>query len=280
MKKVSLLSLIAVMCCLYSCNFKSNQSSDVKGDSVVVTKLVLQDSYHLSGDTAMPGCKVSLDMGIPMQYKQDSDCLHLQKILTPLVFGEEYTGDTLVQAAQKVMATHIDAYKEVEPEFEKEMKEYGEAYSFEWDFDYTLAPIYNQNNFFCYRLSTSQYTGGAHGMYSDFYYTVDLSTWKRILTDDIFLPQSSDDVSRAIVDQLLKKLNLHSPDSLLELGYFDTEDIRMTDNFYLTGNGICWVYNPYEIACYATGQTFVEVPFTELVTYFLPNTPVRRLIKK
>lgn len=280
MKKIPLLSLIALISCLYSCNFKSNQSSDTTVDSVVVIKKVLQDSYHLSGDTAMPGCKVSLSLEIPVQYKQDSDCLHLQKILTPLVFGEKYAGDTLLQAAQKIVDSHIADYKAEEPEFKKILKEYGEAYSFEWSFNYTLAPLYNRNDFFCYGLSTSEYTGGAHGIYSDLYYTIDLASWRRIMLDDIFQPGSIDRVNRVLLDQLLKNLNLTTPDSLLDLGYFATEGIGATDNFYLTDNGVCWVYNPYEIACYATGQTFIEVPFTELEMYFLPDTPIRRLIQK
>ena len=100
------------------------------------------------------------------------------------------------------------------------------------------------------------------------------------MLDDIFQPGSIDRVNRVLLDQLLKNLNLTTPDSLLDLGYFATEGIGATDNFYLTDNGICWVYNPYEIACYATGQTFIEVPFTELEMYFLPDTPIRRLIQK
>ena len=135
-------------------------------------------------------------MEIPVKYKQDSDYLHLQKILSPLTFGDEYTGDSLKQAAQKVVESHLNAYKEIEPEFEKELAKSGEAYSFEWD-----------------------------------------------------------------------------------LGYFDTEDIMATENFYLTDTGICWVYNPYEIACYATGQTSIEIPFKEIDSYILPDSPVRRLIK-
>ena len=55
----------------------------------------------------------------------------------------------------------------LEPEFEKELAKSGEAYSFEWDFDYTLSPVYNRNDFFCYGVSSSEYTGGAHGMYSN-----------------------------------------------------------------------------------------------------------------
>ena len=83
----------------------------------------------------------------------------------------------------------------LEPEFEKELAKSGEVYSFEWDFDYTLAPVYNRNDFFCYGVSSSEYTGGAHGMYSNRYYTIDLSNWKRIGLDDIFQPDSSDALS-------------------------------------------------------------------------------------
>ncbi len=79
MKKVSLLSIIALISCLYSCNFKNNHSNETNADSVVVEKLVIADTYHLSGDTAKPACKVVLTMEIPVKYKQDSDYLHLQK---------------------------------------------------------------------------------------------------------------------------------------------------------------------------------------------------------
>ena len=90
---------------------------------------------------------------------------------------------------------------------------------------------------------------------------------------------SSDTLSSILLNRLMKQLNVSSPDSLLELGYFDTEDIMATENFYLTDTGICWVYNPYEIACYATGQTSIEIPFKEIDSYILPDSPVRRLIK-
>jgi len=116
-------------------------------------------------------------------------------------------------------------------------------------------------------------------MYSNRYYTIDLSNWKRIGLDDIFQPDSSDTLSSILLNRLMKQLNVSSPDSLLELGYFDTEDIMATENFYLTDTGICWVYNPYEIACYATGQTSIEIPFKEIDSYILPDSPVRRLIK-
>ena len=45
MKKVSLLSIIALISCLYSCNFKNNHSNETNADSVVVEKLVIADTF-------------------------------------------------------------------------------------------------------------------------------------------------------------------------------------------------------------------------------------------
>lgn len=281
MKKVSLLSIIALVGCLYSCNFKSNNSTDdTTADTVAVKEVVIKESYHLAGDTAQPACKVSVTIDVPTKYRQEGDGIRLQKMLSPLVFGDDYASDSLFESsAQKAVASHIAAYKELEPEFEKELKENGPSYSCEWEFDYTLSTVYNRNDFFCYSLSTSEYTGGAHGMYSDLFYTIDLSDWHRIVLEDIFLPESTDQVNRVLLDQLLKSQNLASPDSLLELGFFDTENIAANENFYLTDDSICWVFNPYEIACYATGQVQIAVPFKEIEMYMLPESPVRRLIK-
>lgn len=280
MKKVSLMSIIAIIGCLYSCNSKSNNSNDTAIDTVAVKEVAIKEAYHLSGDTAKPACEVSINMDIPVRYKQESDGVRLQKMLTPLIFGEEYARDSLFESsARKAAASHIGAYKELEPEFEKELSKDGLSYSCDWDFEYNISTVYNRNDIICYDLSTSEYTGGAHGMYSDLFYTVDLSTWHRIVLDDIFKPESIEQVNHVLLDQLLKNLNLAAPDSLLELGFFDTENIEVTENFYLTDDAICWVFNPYEIACYATGQVHVKVPLKEIEIYMLPETPVRRLIK-
>ena len=45
MKKVSLLSIIALVGCLYSCNFKSNNSTDdTTADTVAVKEVVIKES--------------------------------------------------------------------------------------------------------------------------------------------------------------------------------------------------------------------------------------------
>jgi len=38
----------------------------------------------------------------------------------------------------------------------------------------------------------------------------------------------------------------------------------VTDNFKITPDGAVFIYNPYEIACYATGAVEVEIGRKEL----------------
>ncbi len=280
-KSFALVSIAILLTGLFSCNNKKNGADSGNSvDTVAIQNMEIKELYYMSGDTANPSCKVALSLDIPVHYKQDNDYLRLQKLLTPLAFGDEYMGDSLAQAAYKVVSSHIDAFKDLEREYKQETKESGEAYSYEWAFDYTLSPVFNRNGFISYLIATQEYTGGAHGMYSDRYYTFDLTHWKRIVLDDIFPPEdtSIESVNKLLLNKLLKNLNLTNPEGLLDLGYFDTTDITATENFYLTRNGICWVYNPYDIACYATGKTQIELSYSELAPYILLDSPIRTLI--
>ena len=124
MKKVLFLSIIALTSCLYSCQSKSSRSTDTTTDSITVKEVTIQETYHLSGDTAKPACRIAFAIDVPVKYQQEGDAIRLQKILTPLIFGDEYAPDSLFESsAQKTVASHIAAYKELEPEFEKELKE-------------------------------------------------------------------------------------------------------------------------------------------------------------
>ncbi|MDE5621787.1 MAG: RsiV family protein [Alistipes sp.] len=115
-----------------------------------------------------------------------------------------------------------------------------------------------------YTIYRESYTGGAHGMYSTEYHTYSLKSGEELAIADLF-----DEPSRArIRERIREKLaetyadgqEYDSPDSVLEANGFFPADIFVTDNFRVAPEGnISFYYNPYEIACYATGA--VEVRF-------------------
>ena len=69
---------------------------------------------------------------------------------------------------------------------------------------------------------------------------------------------------------------VNEPDSLLEKGFFNIEDIVPNNNFYLNEEGIHYAFNQYEIAPYVMGEINVTVPYSDLEDILLPNGIVTR----
>ena len=69
-------------------------------------------------------------------------------------------------------------------------------------------------------------------------------------------------------------------EDLLNVGFLDLKDIKVTENFYVNKDGIGFVYNPYEIACYANGTQTASFKWNEVSSLLKPNSPVSHLLKK
>lgn len=116
---------------------------------------------------------------------------------------------------------------------------------------------------------TFAYTGGAHGNYGTTLYTIDKRTGESIRPEDILseeglkrLPQILDASARA---QFKVKKG-----SLLDNGFL-VAYIPVSRSFYITGTGIGFLYNPYEIMPFSAGQVNLMVPFNALSTYLKPG---------
>jgi len=55
------------------------------------------------------------------------------------------------------------------------------------------------------------------------------------------------------------KLYIDSP--LHNLKYVVDKEVQMTENFYIDEKGIHFIYNPYEIACFAAHTIDIFVPY-------------------
>lgn len=111
----------------------------------------------------------------------------------------------------------------------------------------------------CYTITRSSYTGGAHGMYTTVYHTYSLSDGFELELVDLFDARQLELLDRAIREKIALDYGAASDEELSDRGFFP-EYIRPTENFSVTPEGIVFLYNPYEIGCYALGS--VEVTFT------------------
>ena len=117
--------------------------------------------------------------------------------------------------------------------------------------------IYKDKRFVSYRMTSYAYTGGAHGHTFVQVGILDRVTgepksWRDIIPEKDWAVFEKK-VLQAAADELYKR-------DAEPLSY---SPLFVTDNVYLDKKGLHFVYNAYEIACYAIGVVDVVVPITD-----------------
>lgn len=114
-----------------------------------------------------------------------------------------------------------------------------------------------------YAIYRSSYLGGAHGMYTTAYHTYSLATGYEYSAAELFGQERMEPLTALIRKKLYEKYDATNDNELSACGFFP-EYIAVTDNFKVTHEGVVFLYNPYEIACYAAGDIEVAISREEL----------------
>jgi hypothetical protein len=114
----------------------------------------------------------------------------------------------------------------------------------------------DQRTFFSYRAECFRYTGGAHGGTVVKVGTIDVRTGKRLTTADV-IPEGkrAEAIARvreAVIAKIGGKMNL--------LPTANEVLATLSENFYVGKNSLHFVFNEYEVACYAQGVVEVVIP--------------------
>ena len=121
-----------------------------------------------------------------------------------------------------------------------------------------------EHGFLSYSLSKYSYTGGAHGMSICLVKNYSLATGQSVHEEDLFIDDYFEPLCGMLVEALIHQIeNADTERELRKLGY-SVEDIVPNDNFFVSEEGITYVYMPYEIAPYALGRTDIFLPWSVL----------------
>lgn len=184
----------------------------------------------------------------------------VNNVITAHAVGAEYSM-TLRDAAQEF----FNAYDE------DMAGEEDSEYPTEYYYSSRTYVMYNANNLLSVVNSSELYTGGAHGIQGSEGLVFSLKDGRRIDGDDIFKDEYDEDAFAEVIKKKLRQLYNIPPGKSLESGGFLTDDVEVTDNFYLTSGGITFIYNPYEISSYAMGEIDVFVSYAELKAFLQPG---------
>ena len=130
-------------------------------------------------------------------------------------------------------------------------------------------PLTNIPSLWSYAMDVYEYTGGAHGNRYLLIQNYDLETGDMVNEQDLFIDDYYEPLKTLLLNALIAQTdNAESKRDLRRMGY-SVADVVPNENFYVTQEGITYVYNPYEIAPYAMG----------CIEIFLPWETVRPLIR-
>jgi len=277
MKKQTIILLFSVLATTF---FSSCIHRSVKTEEKDFVK-----KYYLSKDTTKGALSVDIDVEIPMAFTNKDVLKSIRATIISNLFGEEYiphANDSVVTLFAKDLAAD---YKENnEPLLSRIDK--SNRYRFNNEHTVSGFSLLSDKKIYVYGIERYVYMGGAHGLETRNYYNFDLKTGKTLTEKDLFKanyePELSELIKKRIVEESKENKETKETEPILSLEDTDfwAQSIKPNGNFYITDEGINYVFNPYEIAPYYMGQTEVTIPFNRLKDLFKPNSIIAYLVEK
>ena len=118
----------------------------------------------------------------------------------------------------------------------------------------TATPTMIGDRILTYRIDSYSYLGGAHGYGMSQYVNYDIRGGKVLTVGRLFA-----DV-QGLKTAIMRELQLNHSDA----GMLIADSVPTVGNFYVNGALMTFVYNPYEVACYAAGDISVTLPIHEV----------------
>ena len=263
---------------LFSCGGKKQgESKQLTFDSISV-----KETTHLFNDTTKPACELNIHFTYITKALNKAVQDSMNNSLIALCLGNEYAGKAPRAAVMQYKVAYAKGYKnDVEQFYLEDVKNNpGDELNHAW-YNYSKnirsKVMFNKDGVLVYKVDTYEYTGGAHGNQTSLFLNFDLLTGKKIHLKDLFKDGYEQELTRLLLAELEKQNKVTTESELEDIGYFITEPLSPTENFYLNEDGLSFFYNVYEIAPYVMGTTEIKVPFSAIESLLKEGNPAEEL---
>lgn len=272
--KLLLLSTIIIPV-FFSCTHKTVKTSE-------------QDfikKYYLTKDTTKGALSLDIEVEIPVAFANKDVLKNIRETIITNLFGDEYikhANDSIVQLFSNDLVTDYRNNNE------SLLDNLDSTSRYSFNNEHTLSgfSLLSDKKIYVYGIERYVYMGGAHGLETRNYYNFDLKTGKLITEKDLFKknfePALADLIKKRIVEESKESKDSLESEPIISLEDTDfwTDSIKPNGNFYITDEGINYVFNPYEIAPYYMGQTEVTLPYNRLTGLLKPSCIITYLVEK
>ena len=272
-----LVLLLSLTTLSFSCG---KQSSSYKGDgkpAITVKSLQLNDNSSFKM-TNGERCTIVADATIdyPVGAGQGVALDSLQRSFAAYVLE---SGDSLSlqDAMRQVVANSMHQYDFMNEPMDVDAAAEDEVQAtLKYATSTRITPIYNKNGIVTFERVDVVKKNDKVTSITHRYYSFDVENATVIKVNDIFRDDAMADVCQLLRQQLLAQNNATGNEQLNDLGYFNVENISVSNNFYFDDNGVTWSYLPNELAVEAVGEPKITIPYKDLEPSLCENSIINR----
>lgn len=272
--KLFLLSVLFLGISLFGCSTNGNQAQDSTFKTIDVDSLTINDTtnFNISSLKSYP-IKVRGYYEFPKADLTNNKADDLAKLYKEVILERADSSNVKVAIEQ----FNTDIITIVKSQFSDtiEIADDSEVQKPQ-QINIRITQVYNNKGIACYCKDIFYTTKDDNTIISKSYFTFDILNSKQVLFDDIFQSSKIDNLKERLQNKLIEKEHVTDTNGLIDMGYFNVENMNIR-NFYITNNGISFVFEPYEIACYALGEISIELSFSELAPLLTENSIISDL---
>jgi hypothetical protein len=262
-------------------NCKRTTANADKDNDIMFDTLMVNEQYHLFGDSTNPSCTLESAFIYPSDYKDKETLRKINRHFLISFFGEDNVSASPEEAMENYVNKYISEYKEIEKDFPGEIKNTEEKAIAGLSFTYyemsSNEILYNKYDLISYTVSVDYFTGGAHGEQGYNNYVIYLQTGDLLEEKDLFVDNYQEDLARIIIDAIASDHQVADPAELENMGFFNIKEIYPNNNFYVDENGMTYTFNPYEIAAHSVGKIDVTLSYDKIRHLIRENSPIAAL---
>lgn len=276
MKTKSSYLFILCMMLVVSCVMMAGCGNSSSGSDAFVGDTVLVDSYKLSDSSSFlksngDRCNVIVDasVAIPIKFGTNTDVNKLNDLIKHYILD---CADSLSikQGVAHMVDGTLHQYDFSDAPEENEHIE-GDAPSDNAVQTFTTSinvyVIYNKYNLLTLCKVEMLKKDDQVSSISHKYYNFDMKNHCYIDLNKVFNEDALSMVSSDLRNELKRSNKVTSDDQLNELGYYNIDNLNVTNNFYFEDAGITWSFLPNELAVEALGEPKVMIPYENLESY-------------
>jgi len=238
--------------------------------------------YFLASDTTKGTLKVDISVEIPVCYDNEAILDSIRKEIITVLFGDKYVKVSNDKIVNKFANDIYDEYQETN---EPILADFDSSMLYTLNNEHVLEgfSLLSDEKIYVYGINRYVYMGGLHGLEVKNFINFDLLNGKRITENDLFIngyAEKLKEIIKTCIKEQSKIDDKIQPISNLEDTDYWVDAIKPNNNFYISDEGINYLFNPFEIAPYSLGQTEVIISYFKLKEILKQNNVISYLINK